>query len=706
MAHDSHGVKSPGKTSIKRRFAVFSLVVFLIILAGGAVAFFLSMRQIVRNTTDQELSRIVETRRLQFEGQVNGEIALAMKMADSPLIKEYFLNPGNSELEGLAFREIAGYRRSFTGNNVFWINDTDKKYYFGNEYVYTLDPADPDSSWYGWTLNQKEDFNFNINYDIGLKKTFCWINVQVMENGRPIGIVGTGIDLTDFIDVLFDGFDASAELYLFDSDGKITGVRDAALLAKEGSLADHLGATGTAVVAAAKVLRADELRLFTLDRDEYAVGRIPRLNWYMSVSMPLKIGMILRSPLAGIFLVMILVVLLIFIIFNVFIIRILKPLENMIVIIGEISADWDLTKRLPVTGKDEIGNLAEFLNLTFEKIQNLITLIKQQALLLETTGTELESKMGATAETVSEIAENIRNIKNHVNNQADDVTKTGDAMGRIRESADDLNGHIVVQSEDVAKSSAAIEEMFTHIRIVVETLVSNTANVSALTESSEIGRADIQLVSSNIQEIAKDSEGLLEINSVMQNISSQTNLLSMNAAIEAAHAGEAGKGFAVVADEIRKLAESSGQQSKTISSVLKKIKASIDSITQSTQVVLNRFGTIEEAVRTVSDQEANIRTSMEEQEMGSKDILDAIARLNDVTGKVRQGSTDMTAESGEVMRQSAELMKSTREVAMSMDEMSSGADRITGAVNRVNEISEENKRNIDTLNEEVSKFKV
>jgi methyl-accepting chemotaxis protein len=314
--------------------------------------------------------------------------------------------------------------------------------------------------------------------------------------------------------------------------------------------------------------------------------------------------------------------------------------------------------------------------------------------------------MGATEEAVSEIAENIRNIKIHVNNQAADVTETGDAMRRIMESADDLNKHIVVQSEDVAKSSAAIEEMFVHIHGVVETLVSNTANVNALAESSEIGRIDIQRVSSNIQEIAKESEGLLEINSVMQNISSKTNLLSMNAAIEAAHAGEAGKGFAVVADEIRKLAESSGEQSKTISTVLKKIKASIDSITQSTLVVLDRFGTIEEAVKTVSGQEAKIRASMEEQETGSRDILDAITRLNEVTGMVRQRSADMTTESGDVKRRSADLVKITKEVAMSMDEMSAGAERIAAAVDRVNEISEENKRNIDTLSEEVSKFKV
>jgi methyl-accepting chemotaxis protein len=198
----------------------------------------------------------------------------------------------------------------------------------------------------------------------------------------------------------------------------------------------------------------------------------------------------------------------------------------------------------------------------------------------------------------------------------------------------------------------------------------------------------------------------MEINSVMENIASQTNLLSMNAAIEAAHAGEAGKGFAVVADEIRKLAESSSKQSKTSSAVLKKIKASIDKITQSTDNVLNRFEAIDGGVKTVAQQGENIRSAMEEQSQGSKQVLDAINQVNETTRMVKNGSMEMHEGAKEIIRETGNLEKSTQEITGGMNEMASGAEQINISVNRVNDLCGRNQECIDILVKEVSKFKV
>jgi methyl-accepting chemotaxis protein len=248
--------------------------------------------------------------------------------------------------------------------------------------------------------------------------------------------------------------------------------------------------------------------------------------------------------------------------------------------------------------------------------------------------------------------------------------------------------------------------MAANIHSVTETLVNNSVNVRAMKEASGVGRTGLQDVAEDIQEIARESDGLLEINSVMQNIASQTNLLSMNAAIEAAHAGDAGKGFAVVADEIRKLAESSGEQSKTIGMVLKKIKESIDKISSSTENVLKRFEAIDLSVNIVAGQEDNIRNAMEEQEQGSRQILDGIVEVTEITRQVKSGSNEMLEGAQEVIQESNNLEIVTQEITAGMNEMAVGAEQINAAVNQVNEISGKNREGIDSLIREVSRFKV
>ncbi|MDR2211654.1 MAG: methyl-accepting chemotaxis protein [Spirochaetaceae bacterium] len=384
-----------------------------------------------------------------------------------------------------------------------------------------------------------------------------------------------------------------------------------------------------------------------------------------------------------------------------------KPIVNVARTLKDISqGEGDLTKSIDARSNDEIGDLGRYFNQTLEKIKSLVVIIKKQAIALFDIGNELASNMTETAAAINEITANIQSIKGRVINQSASVTEANATMEQITVNIDKLNDTVEQQTASVSKSSSAIEQMIANIQSVTGTLAKNASNVKDLLEASDIGRNGLQEVSTDIQEIARESEGLLEINAVMENIASQTNLLSMNAAIEAAHAGEAGKGFAVVADEIRKLAESSGEQSKTISTVLKKIKDSIDKITRSTDEVLNKFEAIDGGIKTVSEQAENIRNAMEEQSIGSQQILEVLGQLNELTRQVKNSSDEMLEGSKEVIQEGKNLELVTQEITNGMNEMATGADQINVAVHRVNEISGQNKDNIDVLVKEVSRFKV
>ncbi|MGI5089635.1 HAMP domain-containing protein [Treponema vincentii] len=431
-------------------------------------------------------------------------------------------------------------------------------------------------------------------------------------------------------------------------------------------------------------------------------------GWTVIVNAPAEEFMGDVNTLRGTMLIIGLIILLAAIVIVYIIARaMVKPVQTAVNALKNIAqGEGDLTVRLPVIGNDEVTDLSEYFNETIAKIGASIQAVETNSNEMEEIGAELASNMTETASAVNEISANIDGVKQQTMTQATSVTETAATIEEIVRTIKQLNNSIETQATSVAQSSSSVEEMVANIASIGQTLGKTDDVIKNLTSATGDGKATLVTSNTVTQKIAEESGSLMEASSVIQHIASQTNLLAMNAAIEAAHAGEAGKGFAVVADEIRKLAEDSAMQGKTITATLKTLSGEIETLSASSKTVEEKFNAIFTLAEQVKEMSALLTKSMKEQENGSKEVLTAIKNINMVTVEVQSGSEEMLKGGESVAQEMCKLDNLSRIITDSMNEMASGAVQINNAIQEVNEITQKNKRSIESLAEEVGKFKV
>ena len=321
--------KQKNQPPVMQKFIVFSIALFLVISLVGSVCFILSMQQIIRDNKGNELYQTLEIETIRLETLVNKEIVIALQLADSPLIKRYFADPvGSADLKNVVFDEIKAFRHSFASGSVFWINDTDRLFYFDDNEPFRIDIISRENYWYPMTLYETEVYNFNINYNPDLNITKLWVNVPVFDKTRKsLGMLGTGINITSFIDFIYANYDGRADIYFFNSAGEITGAKNIELVTSKINIAKKFGKTGEEIFLKVKNLKSNEIQTLDTSLGKVALGKVPVLEWYIFAVIPNSIQDY-NTAMTFLFIAVIAIIAVTFVIFNIFIAGLLRPLRK------------------------------------------------------------------------------------------------------------------------------------------------------------------------------------------------------------------------------------------------------------------------------------------------------------------------------------------------------------------------------------------
>ncbi len=557
-----------------------------VVLVLSAIMTGIYSRSANRTRIVAELERIANQKNLEFQANLNSQIILALQMAKSPVVVDYFLDPKDDDLFEQAKKEIAAYQESFLGRTSFWINAKDLKFYSDLNYSYTLDPSNPDDYWWNMTMKETEVYNFNINYNKELGKTMLWLNVVVRDTkDNAIGIVGTGIPITEFVNDMYKNLPDGINMYLYNNSLEVTGAKDQKILAEKHSITEFLPGLDND-----KAL-TDQMISFT-KKGEYVINPIKVIGWNLVLFVPAQFSDNFSGDVFLFGLILDIVCLIIIVIFTVILYNLMnRTTEHLDTTKEKASVQVDLMDQVNATITENVDYLEQFGNLIEHQINQIST-----------------------------STENTNDLMNDL-----------EAMNILRKDSID--------------------------------------STNDLADSSRTGNEHISNITAKIGEMSECTNRLTSANNLIASITSKTNLLAMNASIEASHAGEQGKGFAVVAKEIRALAEKSRAQQQDVSRAIADINAMVKDMVSYSETAKASFDQIVANTERVQDNFQNMSNKLESEASLVQTISANLQNVSNSNQKINLSFAEMKQSNKLVSKEISKAVESSDALLVVTDEL-------------------------------------
>ncbi len=369
-------------------------------------------------------------------------------------------------------------------------------------------------------------------------------------------------------------------------------------------------------------------------------------------------------------------------------------------------AERDFTVSSSDQGKDDIGELSRNVNRVIASISGFFAAVQAAVVQADALQNDLGASTEEATSALNEITSNIENIRNQFHTLDESISSSAKNVGSIDENVRTLRDRIGRQADNMATVSSSIEQMNANVGNVANLAKERKRRADELTETVDRGAEKITGTNDIIRSISQAIDDMLEITEIINSVSEQTHLLSMNAAIESAHAGDAGRGFAVVAEEIRKLAESTSENAARIDENLRDITDRIREALQSSDHSAAAFEEIQNEMASLSNALAEISQSMQELACGSGEVLASSSEVTESTESISHDAEEMARRSDEIREAMESAASVSAEVTNGVGEIQRGANEILESMVVTNNTSNQNRERVQELQQLLETFHI